>query len=505
MSRPKNNPDFVEKICSTCDRVYQVSFYKRNKSKYCSKKCSNSNVDVLNKMRDSQKKTHDRKYNGMHPMQTEETKKNFKNAIFDKYGVDCYSKLDVYKQKVKKTKLDRYGCENYNNIEKVKSTCLERYGVDNVLKDPSIRSNINHKHKIERFGFIKNYCEVRNIKPLFSESEYSGYSFKNKYQFMCNKCNKLFETDVYRLNHIFCSYCNPVDKDTIENELYHFVKSIVGDDVFVKRKDRTILNGKELDIYIPSKNLAIELNGLYWHSENGNNIKKHYHLNKSRSCISKGIRLIHVFENEWVHKKEIVKSVLNYLLKNNITKIYARDCDLKLVGENEKNLFLDSNHLQGKDKSSIQYGLYHHNELVSLMTFVKSRFDKKIQYEMYRYCNKLNTSVVGAASKLFNRFIKDHSPKSIVSYSDKRYFDGIVYQKLGFRFIENTTPNYWYISPDYKFLYNRMNFQKHKLVKLMNNYDHSLTEWKNMQLNGYDRIWDCGNGKWIFTNTNVTH
>jgi hypothetical protein len=499
MSRPKKNPDFVEKICRTCNNKYQVSFYKRNTSTYCGKKCSNANVDVLNKMRESQKKTFDQKYNGMHPMQTVETKRNFKNAILNKYGVEYYSQLPEYHQKVKKTKLDRYGCENYNNIERVKSTCLEKYGVDNVLKDENIRNSINRKHRTDRFSFIKNYCESRNISPMFFESDYKGYSFKNKYNFICNGCNKMFETDVYRLNHIFCDYCNPSDKDTLENDVYHYIKSIVNDDVVVKRKDRTVLNGKELDIYIPSKNIAIEINGLYWHSENGKNVKKSYHLNKTKSCISKGIRLIHVFENEWIHKKEIVKSILNFLLKNNINKIYARDCDFRVVSESEKNLFLETNHLQGKDKSSIQYGLYHNNELVSLMTFVKSRFDKKIQYEMYRYCNKMNTSIVGAASKLFKRFVDDYSPKNVVSYSDRRYFDGIVYQNLGFNFIENTPPNYWYISPDYKTLYNRMNFQKHKLKNVLNNFDASMTEWDNMKMNGFDRIWDCGNGKWVWT------
>jgi hypothetical protein len=132
------------------------------------------------------------------------------------------------------------------------------------------------------------------------------------------------------------------------------------------------------------------------------------------------------------------------------------------------------------------------------MTFVKSRFDKKIQYEMYRYCNKLNTNIVGGASKLFKQFLKDYSPNTIVSYSDKRYFNGTVYQNLGFNFIENTPPNYWYISPNYKSLYNRMTFQKHKLKKLLEKYDPTLTEWENMLQSGYDRIWDCGNGKWIW-------
>jgi hypothetical protein len=96
------NPDFVEKVCETCSIKYKISFYKRNTSAYCSKQCSNANVKVLNKMRESQKKTYFQKYNGMHPMQTDGTKKNFKNAILDKYGVESYSKLDVYKQRVKK-------------------------------------------------------------------------------------------------------------------------------------------------------------------------------------------------------------------------------------------------------------------------------------------------------------------------------------------------------------------------------------------------------------------
>lgn len=498
MSRTKKNPDFVDKVCRNCNVVYKISFYKRNKSLYCGKKCSNSNVDVLNKMRTSQQKKYTEKYNGLHPMQTEKTKENFKNSLLNKYGVESYSKLSEYNKKVRKTKLERYGDENYNNLAKIKDTCLKKYGVDNILKDKKTREKINDKNKIERFVFIKNYCDVRNIVPLFSESDYNGYLFKNKYKFSCNKCNKTFETDVYKLNHIFCNYCNPLDKTTLENELYHFIKSIVGNDVVVKRKDRTVLNGKELDIYIPSKNLAIELNGLYWHSENGNNIKKLYHLNKSRSCISKGIRLIHIFENEWLYKKEIVKSVISNLLKYNINKIYARNCEVKPIDENEKNDFLECNHLQGKDKSSIKYGLFYKNELVSVMTFVKSRFDKKIQYEMYRYSNKLNTIILGGASKLFNRFIIDHSPESVVSYSDKRYFDGIVYQNLGFNFVTNTPPNYWYIRPDYKSLYNRMSFQKHKLSNILKKYDDDLTEWKNMMQNGYDRIWDCGNGKWIW-------
>jgi hypothetical protein len=182
------------------------------------------------------------------------------------------------------------------------------------------------------------------------------------------------------------------------------------------------------------------------------------------------------------------------------TKIFARDCVIKSVTTTEKNNFLNENHLQGEDLSSVQYGLFFENELVSVMTFGKSRFDKTIQYEMYRYCNKLDVSVVGGAGKLFSHFISEKSPTSIVSYNDKRYFTGVVYEKLGFQFVKNTPPNYWYVSKDYKTLFNRIRFQKHKLSNLLSTFDANLTEWDNMKNNGYDRIWDCGNGKWLWTN-----
>jgi hypothetical protein len=499
MSRPKKNPDFVAKTCKNCGIEYKAKYYKRNTSLYCSKKCCNSDPDVINRIRESQKKTYTEKYNGLHPMQTSITKENFKNSIFNKYGVTHYSKLDEYQEKIKKTKLKKYGNENYNNIDKMKSTCVEKYGVDNVSKSDVVKEKRNNTVKVKHFDFIKSHCAAKQITPMFSEQQYNGYLYNNKYEFRCDVCSKIFETDVYKVNHIFCNFCNPMDKNTLETEIFCFIKSLVNSDVIVKRKDRTILNGKELDIYIPSKNIAFEFNGLYWHSENANNIKKFYHLYKSRSCIVKGIRLVHIFENEWVYKKEIVKSVISNLIVENDTKLYARNCVVQQITEFDKNCFLEKNHLQGKDKSSIKYGLYHNNDLVSVMTFVKSRFDKNIQYEMYRYCNKLGTRIVGGASKLFKHFVKTHNPISVVSYNDKRFFDGVVYHNLGFNFLENTPPNYWYVTPDYKNIHNRMKFQKHKLHKIFANYNSDLTEWENMTQNGYDRIWDCGNGKWVWT------
>jgi hypothetical protein len=273
---------------------------------------------------------------------------------------------------------------------------------------------------------------------------------------------------------------------------------MVGNETLVLMNDKTVLSPQELDIYIPSLNFAIECNGIYWHSEVTGGKNKVYHINKTKRCVVKNIRLIHIFENEWNTKKDIVKSILSNILKKSPIKIAARKCEVKIITDKSDSPFLENNHIQGDVNSSVKIGLYHNNDLVSVMTFVKSRFDKKCEYEMARYCNKLNTTIVGGASKLFNHFIKNYDPKSIVSYNDRRYFSGEVYLNLGFTFIYNSTPNYWYVIDEYKTLKNRVCFQKHKLSKILTGFNPVLTEWENMKSNGYDRIWDCGNGKWVY-------
>ena len=159
--------------------------------------------------------------------------------------------------------------------------------------------------------------------------------------------------------------------------------------------------------------------------------------------------------------------------------------------QNNINILFDREHYYG-------YGF--DNTLVSLMTFRRtSRFDKNVEWELSRFCNIKNTIIIGGASKLFSHFLKTYTPKSIVSYNDRRYFSGDLYHLLGFLFVGNTAPSYHYITPDYKSTMNRMNFQKHLLATKLKTFNATVTEWENMKNNGYDRIWDCGNGKWVWT------
>jgi len=498
MARPKLNPDTVEKICPTCGKSFSVSFYKRNKQKFCGKSCANHHPDTISKMLSNQQKTRNVKYGGKHPMQLAEAKANFKKTMTEKYGVEHALQSPELMGRVRETKQHRYGSSNYNNIEKMKITCLKKYGVDNARKSDTVNKQVANTIRDSHFDYLLKFCAEQKVTLLSQRKDYVGYAYQNKYLFKCNVCDHEFETDVYKPHHIFCRLCNPTDHHTLENEIYKFIVSIVPNNVVVKQNDRTILNGKELDVYIPFKKIAYEINGLYWHSESASGIGKMYHLKKYKSCIFNKIRLIHIFENEWIFKKDIVKSIIRSSLGCVPDKIHARECVIKEVGESDKRDFLDRNHIQGNDQSKIKYGLYYNEELVSLMTFGVSRFDKKVAWEIVRYCNKLNTSVVGGASKLFSYFVENHKPDSIVSYSDTRYFDGNIYGILGFSFIQQTSPNYYYISNDYKSLYNRMSFQKHKLKKVLTSFDPLLTEWENMQKAGFDRIWDCGNSKWIW-------
>lgn len=486
----------IRKTCPTCETEFDA---RRNSTQYCSKTCAQHNPTVIERMRVSQKKVYDEKYGGKHPMQTKATVEKFKRSMRTIHGDDWYKTTHV--EKTKKTKLSRYGDENYNNAASMKQTCLDRYGVDNARKISSVVDRVNKTVMDNHYKFLLALSKKNNIRLLFSRDEYVGYHFSNKYKFECVTCKNQFESTVFKLSNICCNKCFPDKRLGLEKSFFDFLVGTVPPAVEIKRHDRTVLVGKELDFYIPMKKMAFEVDGIYWHSEVGGNINRRYHLNKTNNCLFHGVRLFHIFETEWYEKADIVKSVIRSAFGYQKEKIYARNCVIKHVNNSEKNTFLNATHLQGEDKSTIKLGLYYKKELVSIMTFRKTgRFDKSVDWELSRFASKLDVVVVGGASKLFSRFVKEFQPKRIVSYSDRRYFSGDLYSTLGFQFVSNTPPNYFYITDDYKGLKNRMSFQKHKLKKLLPVFNPSKSEWENMKNNGFDRIWDCGHSKWIYTN-----
>lgn len=315
--------------------------------------------------------------------------------------------------------------------------------------------------------------------------------------FTCNKCHttntfvrslldRYDRTNDYKI----CHTCNSKYSSKPEQDILDYIKTIYSGSIL--SRDRQLLAGVELDIVIPDKKLAIEYDGLCWHNENV--VPWDYHVKKTNQCEEHSYQLIHIFEDEWQHKKEIVKSRISGLLGKN-DRIFARKCEVRQVDSKTTTEFLNDCHIQGACSGKYHYGLYYENELVSLMTFGKSRFAKD-EFELLRFCNRLYTNVVGGASRLLKHFLKEHPEiKSLTSYADRRWSKGNLYESIGFKKVHVTDPAYFYIVD--RIRENRVKYQKHKLVA--NGFDVDKTEHEIMKERGYFRIYDCGTVKYQMT------
>jgi very-short-patch-repair endonuclease len=277
-----------------------------------------------------------------------------------------------------------------------------------------------------------------------------------------------------------------------ERQVYNAIISRYSGEVI--RNTRNLIPPQEIDIYIPEFKLGIEINGIYWHSFNAGGKDHMYHESKRLLCESQGILLLQFWDSEIIEKFDIIMSMIFSRMNLN-TRIPARKTIIQEVSNDVKRKFLDENHIQGRCESSIDYGLFYNNELVSLMTFGKSRFSK-VPYELLRFCNKKFHGVIGGAGKLLKHFINNHND-SVISYSDSRYSDGGLYKTLGFQLKTVNRPQYYY-TKDYYNLESRMKYQK-KYIKCLypDIYDSSLTEFDNMLKIGYDRIYGCSIKTWI--------
>jgi len=381
----------------------------------------------------------------------------------------------------------------YNNISIPKCQCGEECKVSIFSKGPSYycgrkecknsiltRDWILFPENINRDFWIKNFSQDGFI-DVSKVHEYHNLSYTGIYLRI-----KEFNLKIKKVNKAEALLLNLVHGAELNT--------------------RKIITPFELDLYSKEYKFAIEYNGLMWHSHG---ISKHSmfnntleepnkHLIKTTLCEEKDIQLFHIFENEWlnINKKHIWISMIRD--KQNLnTKIGARKCIIKEVPTKEARRFIEDNHMQGYCNSSIKIGLYYNYNLVSIMTFGKPRFNKNIEYELIRFCTKKNITVQGGGSRLLKAFEKMYKPKSLLSYANRRWSTGNFYRKVGFNFIEDTKPNYFYFLPKEGILYNRTKFQKHKLKSLLSSYIEEETEKENMYNNGYRKIFDSGNKTFI--------
>lgn len=442
----------------------KISEYRR----FCSSKCSHNHDDVKTK--------------------TEQT-------CLKKYGVKTNLATVEHRQKQKELCIETYGVENISQStyfkEKYIQTCMERYGVSNVSKLNTVKAKIDETHQ-KRYGrkrqsqahineevlFLRNNSEL--MRHWYDDLKMSVYEIAEKLGVSHSQLCLHFKNNLginikrHQISSIERGVCMYLDSIGVEYET----------------SNRTILKPKELDIVVESSKVAIEINGLIWHSELMGK-SKNYHLDKMNGCIQAGYRLIQITDEEWVKKQQIVQSRLSGVFGKN-TRIWARKCDIRVLDVNNASIFFNESHIQGHTGHKVAYGLYHGDVLVAAMSFCKSRYNKNYEWELLRYSNKLYTNVIGGASKLLKHFEKTYNSPSIISYCDLRWNTGAVYENIGFTKIHQSDPNYWYIKNG---LYSesRIKYQKHKLKNILEKYDPLMTEWDNMKENGYNRIWDCGN------------
>lgn len=351
--------------------------------------------------------------------------------------------------------------------------------------------------------FRTRHHKTQNFCSLDCWNEFKTKN--NTVEKTCKRCGKKFivkKTRDKRYNVTFCSIeCYGKKKQSsYEFNLINELKKIYNGEIIHGYKPKW-LKGKEIDIFIPDKNIGIEVNGLYWHSENGGRVDKFYHQEKSDLCLKCGVKLIHIFTDELEENFEVIFKRLQSIICENNNVIHARKCIVKDISSLEAREFLNENHTQRYVNSSIRYGLFHEESLISVMTFGKLRKvlgskSSDDEYELLRYASK--EKIVGGFAKLFKQFINEHNPQRITSYMDMRWNPDInnnVYMKNGFSFVHVSDPNFWYTN-NYLEREHRFGYRKSELIK--QGFDPNKSEREIMIERGYDRIYNCGSAKFIY-------
>ena len=467
------------------------------------------------------------------------------NSGFATYcSYKCSNKNSVSKSK--QTKTVRYGDPNFNNRSKAAETCLNEYGVDNPSKSEKVKEQIRKtckdKYGKEYSAQVPEFIEKKNVtfrsnhpgfeSPLQLEKTKINRDQTRKENAL-NKHRDIIDIDIdrklyiCRCPHEECTKCSekkyeikpsayfdrkrngtepctnilPFDENHNQGtSIEIFIRDLLDKyNIHFETNNKQILNRRELDIYIPSKNIAIECNGIYWHSIKSNQ----YHFEKWKNCKEKNIQLLSIWEDWIVCKPDIVKSIILSKLGIYDKRIGARRCEIKEISSKVCNDFLLVNHIQGPTKSNVHIGLYYKGHLVSVMTFGKkragmgSRIKENGEYELSRFCTKLNTQVVGGAAKMVKYFIENYNPKSIYSFSSNDISSGELYRKLGFK-ESGTNQSYWYVYVKGFQRYHRLSFTKDDIVR--KGWKPNKIGWTEKEVmfeHGYIQIYDSGQIKWV--------
>lgn len=370
------------------------------------------------------------------------------------------------------------GC---GRVDKIRESTLEKFGVENY-------STLRSKMTPEQLSLLKDEDKLREYILSFDEKPTMPILIHD---------SGIHGWSLWVAIHSF-GLDNLISKDKHESRYEKEMEHLFGGE----RNVRDALGGKEIDLFFKDKSFGLEFNGNYWHSELYKNIK--YHQNKSLDALKHGISIIHIFEYEWNNpetKRKIIDLVNRKLHPEINIVVHARKCNVNPIESRESLVFQDKWHIMGRAAANIHLGLFYGADLIGVMTFGKPRFSDNIEWELVRLTWKGNTVVVGGAEKLFRYFLDKYKPSSIISYADISKFTGSVYKKLGFKLDGITDPEYIWYNQSTKEIRSRYSTQKQKLVELgLGTSDQSEPEI--MHSLDFIRIYNCGNLRFIWRNTN---
>lgn len=522
-------------ICKNEECTKATKWYQGSYRSYCSVQCSCKSESANNKRKQSYKnkygvssfgdirknkdikrkteKTLMKKYGSKDYFSSKDFKDKNKQTLIERYCVTHYAQTPYFAEKCAETLQSRYGVEHNLQIsealnsrektwqrkygghplsnesirQKIKQTNMERYGVDVPTKNAEIAFKI---HKTALTKHNRNNPAQYNISDdsfkLLEDIEWLTDKRANGWSFpaIASYLGVDTTTVVSRFKKFGIPYVPfNIQISSSQQEVIDYIQSL-GLECIVN--DREIIKPLEIDIVIPEIKVGIEYCGLYWHSEQF--LDKDYHLFKFKKMRDQGYKLITIFEDEWMERREIVKSVLAMKLhKSSSTNIFARKCTIeKNPNKNKVQEFLEINHLQGKASYTEAISLLYEDEMVAVMTFLVNGREATLN----RFCVKLDTSVIGGATKMFKWYLKDCTVEKIKTFADLRWSDGEVYQKMGFDSTHLLRPSYFYVLNNKR--YHKFLFRKKKMRHKIDNYDPALTEHQNALNNNIFRVYDCG-------------
>ena len=516
-----NGPHYA--TCVVCGKQFEVS--KEDIIHGIRSTCSNECLRKLHTIRNLEIESDQCRKASKHDQ--------MKTTMLSKYGVENAMQCDIIKDKAKSTNLSRYGVSSFTQTpqfidkciqtnrdkynedwymqtdeykERCKSTCMSKYGVANPsMAEACIVDKVSDPTKVSLL------MEFRDNPKLFISSHFDSKPTLRELSDICGIRDSSVGWILANRGLIdLVKQCY----STMEDEVYNFISSIAPH-IIIYRNTRKIIPPHELDLYLPEFKLGIECNPTATHNSSVAIFAEHgckptspsYHKLKTDKCEASGIFLFHIYGYEWTHKKEIIKSMLCNLIGVNCNKVYGRNTYIQELPSLECSQFLNANHRQGNASASIRIGLFENttNILVAVMTFSRGRHTignlVDTQFELVRFCNRINTNVIGGASKLLKYFITKYHPTSIVSFSDRSHTKGNLYHILGFKCIHCSDPSYVWVDQKTDKAYSRINAQKRNIQKFLKDptIDLSQSEFTIMESHDYVRVYDSGVLRWELT------